>query len=59
LRAQHIASTDAAARLYSRIRRPRGREVDIAIAARAIVHGGAIWTLNRDGFRDIPDLRLV
>jgi predicted nucleic acid-binding protein len=33
--------------------------MDIAIAACALVHGGALWTLNRDDFRDIPDLKLV
>ncbi len=49
----------AAARIYTRIRKPRGREMDIAIAACALVHGGALWTLNPEDFRDIPDLRLV
>jgi len=48
-----------AAQLYTKVKRSRGREADIAIAACAIVHGGALWTLNRDDFRDIPDLRLV
>jgi predicted nucleic acid-binding protein len=53
------AEADVAAKLYGRVRRPRGREVDIAVAACAIAHGGALWTLNPDDFRDIPDLRLV
>src|SRR5256885_118962 len=34
-------------------------EADIAIADCAIVHGAALWTLNREDFKDIPDLRLV
>ena len=53
------AEADRAAALYARIKKPRGREADIAIAACALVHGGVLWTLNRDDFRDIPDLRLI
>jgi predicted nucleic acid-binding protein len=50
---------DMAAKIYTRVSRPRSREFDIAVAACALVHGGALWTLNRDDFQDIPDLRLV
>lgn len=32
--------------------------MDLAIAACALEHGAALWTLNRDDFADIPDLRL-
>jgi len=48
-----------AADLYRALRRPRGRELDLAVAACAITHGAALWTLNRKDFRDVPDLRLV
>lgn len=48
-----------AADLYRRVRRARGREIDLAIAACAIVHQAALWTLNPEDFRDIPNLRLV
>ena len=48
-----------AADLYRALRRPRGRELDVAVAACAITHGATLWTLNRKDFRDIPDLRLV
>ena len=48
-----------AARLYKQVARARGREIDLAVAACAIANSAAIWTLNRDDFRDIPDLRLV
>ena len=48
-----------AARLYRELRKARGREVDIAIAACAIVSAAAFWTLNPGDFRDIPGLRLV
>lgn len=48
-----------AANLYRALRRPRGRELDLAVAACALTHGAALWTLNRQDFRDIPDLRLV
>jgi predicted nucleic acid-binding protein len=46
------------AQLYQSLRRPRGREIDIAIAACAIVRNAELWTLNTSGFADIPDLRL-
>ena len=49
----------AAADLYRRINRPRGREIDIAIAACAIVHHAQLWTLNPDDFKDIPNLKLL
>jgi predicted nucleic acid-binding protein len=48
-----------ASRLYRSVARPRGRELDLAVAACALVAGGALWTLNPKDFRDIPDLRLV
>lgn len=47
-----------AARLYASMPRARGREIDLAIAACAIAHGAALWTLNRSDFDDIPDLKL-
>ena len=46
------------ARLYQSVGRPRGREIDLAIAASAIVKEAALWTLNAADFRDIPGLRL-
>lgn len=47
-----------AARLYRMLRRPRGREADLAIAAHALVRDAEFWTLNVSDFRDIPRLRL-
>jgi predicted nucleic acid-binding protein len=47
-----------AANLYRALRRPRGREVDLAIAACALTHGAALWTLNPADFVDVPDLVL-
>jgi predicted nucleic acid-binding protein len=47
-----------AAELHRRVRRPRGREIDLAVAACALTHDAALWTLDRSGFADIPDLRL-
>lgn len=49
----------AAARLYATVKRPRGRELDLAIAAHAIVRGARLWTLNRADFEDLPDLQLA
>lgn len=48
-----------AADLYRTLPRARGREVDLAIAATALVWRAPLWTLNRDDFRDIPGLELV
>ncbi len=48
-----------AAALYGKVKRPRGREIDLAIAACAITQGAALWTLNPADFSDIPDLQLV
>jgi predicted nucleic acid-binding protein len=45
-----------AASIYRRIRRPRGREIDLAIAACALVRNARLWTLNLPDFEDIPDL---
>jgi predicted nucleic acid-binding protein len=46
------------AQLYRSVRRPRGRELDLAIAACAIVKEALLWTLNTDDFKDIPGLQL-
>jgi len=48
-----------AADLFRGLPRARGREIDLAIAACALAHGAALWTLNRDDFADIPGLILV
>jgi predicted nucleic acid-binding protein len=48
-----------AGRLYRSVQRPRGREVDLMIAACAIRHDAELWTLNAADFKDIPDLRLL
>ena len=45
--------------LYRSLKRPRGREIDLAIAATAIAKDASLWTLNTNDFRDIPGLRLV
>ena len=47
-----------AARLYHLVKRPRGREIDLAIAAHALIREAALWTLNRHDFEDVPDLEL-
>ena len=47
-----------AARLYGAVRRPRGRELDLAIAACALTRGARLWTLNVAEFRDVPELEL-
>ena len=53
---EHAAGV--AAELYRQVARPRGREIDLAIAACAIVRAGPLWTLNRDDFSDVPGLDL-
>jgi predicted nucleic acid-binding protein len=47
-----------AAALHRSIRAPRGREIDLAIAACAICWSAALWTLNTRDFRDVPGLEL-
>ena len=46
------------AKLYRSLRRPRGREIDLAIAASAIIRQAELWTLNNADFTNIPGLRL-
>jgi predicted nucleic acid-binding protein len=47
-----------AAELYRALPRPRGREVDLAIAACTIAWDASLWTLNPGDFIDVPGLRL-
>jgi predicted nucleic acid-binding protein len=53
------AEAAVAAELYRALSRPRGREIDLAIAACAILQQARLWTLNVRDFRDIPRLSLV
>lgn len=53
------AEARISAELYRSLKRPRGRELDIAIAACAIRHDAELWTLNRADFADMPKLRLA
>ena len=52
------AEAAQAAGLYSRVRKARGREIDLAIAACALVRNATLWTLNTRDFEDIPDLEV-
>ena len=47
-----------AADLYKKVKRSRGQELDLAIAACAIAWDGVLWTLNADDFSDVPGLQL-
>jgi predicted nucleic acid-binding protein len=53
-REEAIVSAD----LYRAVSRARSREVDLAIAARALVRGARLWTLNHADFQDVPGIRL-
>ena len=53
------AAAGQAAALYEHLPPPRGRDLDLAIAACALVHDAALWTLNPKDFSDVPGLRLV
>jgi predicted nucleic acid-binding protein len=54
-----VAEAALAARIYQRLKRPQRREIDVAVAACALLHNAALWTLNPRDFSDIPDLELV
>jgi predicted nucleic acid-binding protein len=54
-----IREAAMAADLSARLKNPRRREIDIAIAACALAHGASLWTLNPKDFHDIPDLDVV
>jgi predicted nucleic acid-binding protein len=47
-----------AAAVHRSLKRPRGRDMDIAIAACALEQRARLWTLNPSDFRDIPGLEL-
>ncbi|HUP50744.1 MAG TPA: PIN domain-containing protein [Thermoanaerobaculia bacterium] len=53
------AEAIVAANLYRRMRSPRTRGMDLAVAAVAIARDAALWTLNEADFRDIPGLTLA
>jgi len=48
-----------AASIYAKVKHPRGREIDIAIAACALNGNATLWTLNPDDFKDIPGLKTL
>ena len=50
---------EQASAIFQRVERPRGREIDLAIAAHALLLDASLWTLNRRDFAGIPDLELV
>jgi predicted nucleic acid-binding protein len=47
-----------AAQLCVQLPRPRGREIDLAIAACALILDARLWTLNPRDFHDLPGLEL-
>lgn len=54
-----VAEAALAADIYRRLKRPRHREIDLAVAACAILQNAALWTLNPRDFSDIPHLELA
>ena len=53
------AEAELASDLYKSVDRARGREIDLAIAAHAILQDATLWTLNQRDFADIPGLVLA
>lgn len=49
---------EVAARLYRALARARRREFDLALAACALTHEAAVWTLNPKDFAGVPGLAL-
>jgi len=54
-----VAEAALATSIYRRLKQPRHREIDLAVAACAIAQHAALWTLNPRDFSDIPGLDLV
>jgi predicted nucleic acid-binding protein len=54
-----VVEAQLAAKLYASVARPRGREIDLAVAACALANRAALWTLNRRDFHDLEALRLI
>jgi len=54
-----VDAAASAAALYGEVNRPRGREVDLSVAACALSRDAALWTLNTQDFHDLPGLELV
>ena len=54
-----FAEAALSAKLYKSARRPRGREIDLAIAAYAISRQAELWTINISDFADLQGLRLT
>jgi predicted nucleic acid-binding protein len=48
----------ASAGLYRTVIRARSREIDLAIAACALVREARLWTLDHADFHDVPGIRL-
>jgi predicted nucleic acid-binding protein len=44
--------------LYRAMTRPRSREIDLAIAACALLRQARLWTLNPADFEDVPGIQL-
>jgi predicted nucleic acid-binding protein len=53
-----VREAERAAALCRQVRGARQRQADLAIAACAIQHGAALWTLNPADFEDVPGLNL-
>jgi predicted nucleic acid-binding protein len=54
-----VVEAQLAAKLYASVVGPRGREIDLVVAACALANGAALWTLNRRDFHDLEALRLI
>ncbi len=54
-----LREASLAAEIYRGASRARGREMDLAIAACALLADAELWTLDISDFRDIPGLRVA
>jgi predicted nucleic acid-binding protein len=53
-----VREARTASALYRQVKRARGRQADLVVAACALENNARLWTLNEKDFADVPGLTL-